>query len=62
MQKFLFCFFLFLPLAAVFGCSDGQPALIVDDRSEEVKQQELDDYDKQMAEDAKNYEKQQKGK
>ncbi|GAA4471479.1 hypothetical protein [Novipirellula rosea] len=62
MQKFLFCFLLFLPLVSAVGCSDGQPTVIVDDRSEEAKQQELDDYDKQMAEDAKSYEKQQKGK
>ena len=54
MPKHLFGFLLFLSLVSTLGCSDGKPSVIVDDRSEEVKQQELDDYDKQMAEDAKS--------
>ncbi len=50
---------LLLPLGLVLGCSSGQPTVVVDDRPAEVVQAENDDYDKQMAEDAKSYEEQQ---
>ncbi|QDT05634.1 hypothetical protein K227x_40350 [Rubripirellula lacrimiformis] len=42
-------------IATVTGCSERASTVVTDERSEAEQQASYDDYDKQMAEDSKNY-------
>ena len=53
---------LWLSLTACFvGCTGRESSVVVEQRSEAEVQKEMEDYDKQQAADAANYEKQNKG-
>lgn len=56
--------FLLLPLSLALlfsGCSGPETSVVVDQRPEAEVQKELEDYDKQQAADALEYERQNKG-
>ena len=53
-----FSFLFLLVVVSLAGCSDPAPVVITDERSQAEIDQEMADYDKQMAADAASYEKQ----
>jgi hypothetical protein len=61
-MSFLRFSLLSISIACLFtGCSDGESVVVVEERSEAEIQKEMEDYDKQQAADAANYEKQNSG-